>query len=80
MEIASEVIPLLSGHLKIIRILLTVPQCCSTSLANVNSTTHIKTKNDLRHVVAVKLDLVLEILSYMHGLSHLIVMNPANHK
>jgi hypothetical protein len=61
MEIASEVIPLLSGHLIMTR-LLTKPQCCSTSLANVNSTTQYNM--GLRYVVAVDLDLFLEIMSY----------------
>jgi hypothetical protein len=74
-EIASEATPKLSGHL-IVTMLVIVMRCCSTSLANVTSSTNEQEK---RYSADLLRDLTLVGMSLVHILNHLMVMKSAVH-
>jgi hypothetical protein len=78
---ALEASPKLSGNLLIpVSLLLTVTPSCSTSLPPVNSLTQAKGGYGAGVGVGLILEIRRLVVSYMHILNHLMVMESVTHK
>ena len=79
METASEDSLRLSGHL-MVSLLVTVMRCCSTCLAAVTSQPNKQERRGYTAVVGGDLILLeVVVVSYVHGVNHLMVMESAYH-
>jgi hypothetical protein len=76
MEISLVATPRLSGNLLIVSLLVIVMRCCSTFLANVTSPTNEQEKRYFAYIIV---DLFMVTGSYVHVLSHLMVITSAPH-